>query len=233
VSCYYPVSVPRCPALSAEVESDLFVAYRQRRTAARRERIVRQYLYWASEIAFRYCGPRMAREDAVGAANLGLMQAIEDFDPARGRRFVTHSYFHIRRAVLTALRDTYVVNPAPGINVQRHLFNKDRLDRKSFAEAKRKVFDNAGTPCPLNHDSATDGADVQDKAEDSSMLELLRGRVSALEEPAKSIFTLRYFSDDTPLFKEIGDRLGLTEDSARYIHNRTMLKLRESLAKEL
>lgn len=252
MSSYYRVEVRRANPLTAEQESEMFAAYRKRRTAKRREEIVRQYLYWAAELACRYCGPRMPREDAISAANLGLMQAIEDFDPEHGQRFVTHSYFAIRRSVLTALRGTYVVNPSPGMNVARHQFNlseKNDAAKAEFRAAKREVFDRTGTvvdiayleaphaPAHLSdgfHTIAPDNSpEERDSVEDFSMLRVLREKIATMQNPEKKILTLRYLSKDTPLFKEIGERMNMTEDQVRYVHNRTMQKLRESLTKEV
>lgn len=258
MSAYYRVEVKRANPLTLEQEAELFSAYRKRRTAIRRDTIVRQYLYWAAELACRYCGPRMPREDAISAANHGLMLAIEDFDPTRGRRFVTHSYFHIRRMVLTALRETYVVNPASGINVVRHQFNlsaKTPEDFKKFTAAKRKIFDRAGsteTDGCLDHSAVPQSSnydhkdfstgrrgvpvepDIEDRdsVEDFSMLAVLRSRIANMHEPEKTILTMRYLSDDTPHFKEIGKALRTTEDHCRYLHNRALTKLRSTLSKE-
>lgn len=252
MSGYYRVEVRRANPLSAEEEAAMFVQYRKRRTPARRETIVRQYLYWAAELACRYCGPRMPREDAISAANLGLMQAIEDFDPKRGRRFVTHSYFHIRRTVLTALRETYVINPASGINVVRHQFNlseKTDEDRAKFRAEKRKVFDRAGQPIECatldggpeangnqasqrHLHAAPDTHEERDSVEDFSMLEVLRERIEDLPEPERTILTMRYLSPDTPRFLDIGKKIGRTKDNVRYLHDRALAKLKLALLKE-
>lgn len=263
MSAYYRVEVKRANPLTLEEEAALFTAYLKRKTVKRREEIVRQYLYWAAELACRYCGPRMPREDAISAANLGLMQAIEDFNPALGRRFVTHSYFAIRRSVLSALRDTYVVNPASGVNVARHQYNlspKAPEDLQEFLQAKRKIFDRAGStkqchvlehantnapkgsgagdPKPDRFTGGTENkaleSDVEerDSVEDFSMLVVLRSRIANLHEPEKTILTMRYLSEDTPHFKEIGKTLKRTEDNVRYLHNRALAKLRASLSKE-
>lgn len=246
---YYKVEIKRPVPLTAELEVELFTRYRRRRTAAKREALVRQYLYWPAEIACRYCGPRMPKEDAISAANLGLMQAIEDFDPTRGFRFVTHSFFHIRRSVLNALRETYVVNPSSGVNVARHQFNlspKAPEDVKKFESAKRKVFEASAASVQVDkfrpdhgesHDSPvrelTPELPARDPVEQSSMLEFLKDRIAAMHNPERKILTLRYLSEDTPLFKEIGERMKMTEDHVRYLHNRALTRLREQAKKEV
>lgn len=249
MSQYYKNETKRPSPLTVEQEAELFANYQRRRTPAKREVIVIQYLYWAAEIACRYCGPRMPKEDAISAANLGLMQAIEDFDPTLGRKFVTHSFYHIRRTVLNALRETYVVNPASGVNVARHQFNlskKTEKDRRDFTAAKRKVFDASAASVQVDkfrasgddcHDSPVMEiaceVEGRDPVEQSSMLDFLRDKIVNMQNPEKKILTLRYLSEDTPLFKEIGQRMKMTEDHVRYLHNRAMDRLREQTKREL
>lgn len=245
---YYRNKLPSTKPLSPAEEAELFAAYRRKKTMQLRERIVRQYLYWAAEIACRYCGPRMSREDAISAANLGLMEAIENFDPARGNRFVTHSYFPIRRSVFNALRGTYVVSPASGINVIRHRYNrsaKTPADRERLVAESRKVFDCAGSvlsattldappspgekdrPRPLNGEGLG-----RDPLEDRSMLEFIRRQISSMPRLERRIFTLRYLGTDTPRFCDIGKKLRRSKDHCRYKHDLMFAQLREMLAAE-
>ena len=253
---YYREEIVRPAPLPAKDEFAMFADYQKRRTARKRDRIVRQYLYWAAELACRYCGPRMPKRDAISAANLGLMQAIEDFDPARGRRFVTHSYFAIRRTVLTALRETYIVDPSPGINPHWHKFNKSARtadDQKKFTMAKKDVFDSLGStvefnsiskhshggagggnaPWNDNPDADLSAPDERPEIEDASMLDALREKLVILTPQEREIITRRYFGADTPLFREIGDALDLDEDHVRYVHKRALERLKHSLRGEL
>lgn len=249
---YYSERIERLTPLSFEDEREMFVAYRRRRTAKRREEITRRFLYWAAEIACRYCGPRMPKADAISAGNLGLMQAIEDFDPDKGKRFTTHSYFAIRRTVLVALRDTYTVDPSPGINAARHVFNKSEktdADNKTFMDAKRKVFDQVGgvelgnqdqfgrktdrAGSPENDEEPLSTEDCRAEADRSSMLEFVRAKIAILPPIERTVMTKRYLGDKTPLFREIGAQLDLEEDHVRYLHDRALEKIREALKKEI
>ncbi len=122
---YYGVPIIRKAPLSAATEAEMFRQYRKKRTVARRKQIVEQYLYWATEIANRYCGRRFPKPEAISAANLGLMQAIETFDPARGKRFVTFSFFAMRRTIIDAMRtSSFAVNPFPAMKAAHYIYKK-------------------------------------------------------------------------------------------------------------
>lgn len=87
--------------------SPLWRAWSRRRDGVTRERLIRHYTYLAKHVVDRL-GLRPAgwlgQEDLVSHAVMGLIDAIEKFDPARGVRFETYAVTRIRGAVLDMLR---------------------------------------------------------------------------------------------------------------------------------
>lgn len=74
----------------------------RRRGMRARDRFVQANLRLAVSYVAKRCN-RLARihgsEDLIQAANMGLITAVERFDPARGYRFSTYAYWWIRQAV--------------------------------------------------------------------------------------------------------------------------------------
>jgi RNA polymerase primary sigma factor len=74
----------------------------RRRGMRARDRFVQANLRLAVSYVARRCN-RLARihgaDDLIQAANMGLITAVERFDPARGYRFSTYAYWWIRQAV--------------------------------------------------------------------------------------------------------------------------------------
>ena len=74
----------------------------RRRGLRARDRFVQANLRLAVSYVSKRCN-RLARihgtEDLIQAANMGLITAVERFDPARGYRFSTYAYWWIRQAV--------------------------------------------------------------------------------------------------------------------------------------
>lgn len=74
----------------------------RRRGERARERFVRANLRLVVAYVSRRCN-RLAKthgsEDLIQAGNLGLITAVERFDPARGYRFSTYAYWWIRQSV--------------------------------------------------------------------------------------------------------------------------------------
>jgi RNA polymerase sigma-B factor len=68
-------------------EDELLRRYARDRDPASQEEIVRRFLPFARSLALRYRGGTEQIEDLVQVANLGLVQAVERFDPERGTSF--------------------------------------------------------------------------------------------------------------------------------------------------
>jgi RNA polymerase sigma-B factor len=94
------------------LERQLFHRYGISRDPSLREELVRSYLPLARTIARRYDSPRVPYEDLVQVAAIGLMKAIERFDPDRGIAFSSYAVPTMVGEVQRHFRDhTWGVRP--------------------------------------------------------------------------------------------------------------------------
>src|SRR5215213_2303678 len=70
-----------------------------------RNELVKRNLRLVVSVAKRYRGMGLPFEDLIQEANLGLLRAVEKFDPDRGHRFSTYAVWWIRQAVGRAVTD--------------------------------------------------------------------------------------------------------------------------------
>ena len=91
--------------LSARDEQDLAVAIGQGNIEAR-DRMVRANLRLVVNIARGYTGKGLALQDLIEEGNLGLLRAVEGFDPAMGTRFSTYASYWIKQSIKRALINT-------------------------------------------------------------------------------------------------------------------------------
>lgn len=75
------------PAEHLAAEDELLRRFARTRDPSALEEIVRRFMPFARSLALRYRGGSEQVEDLVQVANLGLVQAIERFDPNRGATF--------------------------------------------------------------------------------------------------------------------------------------------------
>src|SRR5829696_3416056 len=93
-------------------EALLFSRYGATRDPALREQLVMTYLPLARTIARRYESPRVPLEDLVQVAAIGLMKAIDRYDPDRGVAFSSYAVPTMTGEVQRHFRDhTWGVRP--------------------------------------------------------------------------------------------------------------------------
>jgi RNA polymerase sigma factor (sigma-70 family) len=72
---------------------------------AARERFIAANLRLVVSIAKRYQTAAMPLQDVIQEGNLGLMRAVEKFEPERGFKFSTYATWWIRQAITRAIAD--------------------------------------------------------------------------------------------------------------------------------
>jgi RNA polymerase primary sigma factor len=77
----------------------------QSRSSQARELLVVSNLRLVFSVAHKYMGRGLGLEDLIQFGNLGLMRALNKFDPCSGYRFSTYSYWWIMQAVTRAIAD--------------------------------------------------------------------------------------------------------------------------------
>ncbi len=98
----YLTEISRRKRLSSSEEYRLSRAARQGDPAARRQ-LIEHHLRLVVMLARRYAGRGLPQLDLIEEGNLGLMMAVERFDPEKGCRFSTYAKFWIRQSMELAL----------------------------------------------------------------------------------------------------------------------------------
>ncbi len=117
--------------LSADDEHELAVAIGCGDVQAR-DRMVRANLRLVVNIARGYTGKGLGLQDLIEEGNLGLLRAVEGFDPAVGTRFSTYASYWIKQSIKRALINTAKTIRIPAYMVE--LLSKWRRATNRLAE---------------------------------------------------------------------------------------------------
>ncbi len=101
----YLTQIEHIPLLTPEEEIDLAqkVQSKHRGSAQARHQMIRSNLRLVISIAKRYSNMGLPFSDLVEEGNIGLMRAVEKFNPERGYRFSTYASWWIKQAIMRAL----------------------------------------------------------------------------------------------------------------------------------
>ena len=134
------------PLLTPDEEQH-YARLTQRGDEAARKRMIESNLRLVVNIARRYKPRGMSLADLIEEGNLGLMRAVEKFDPERGFRFSTYATWWIRQTIERAIMNQARTIRLP-INVVKDLNGCLRAEREltqhldhepSSAEIARRV----------------------------------------------------------------------------------------------
>ncbi len=99
----YMTQVNRFPKLSREREAELCNLWQQQREQQAKGDLVRANLRHVVVIARKYRGYGLPIGELIGEGNLGLLHAVDKFEPERGLRFVTYAAYWIRAHILSTV----------------------------------------------------------------------------------------------------------------------------------
>ncbi len=94
-----------------------------------RQRLIEKNLRLVVSVAKKYRGYGLPFEDLIQEGNMGLIKAVEKFDPDRGFRFSTYATWWIRQAVQRAVADK-----GRTIRVPVHMGDKMRKMARTYNE---------------------------------------------------------------------------------------------------
>ena len=100
----YLREIGKMTVLNQETELDLARKAQKGNSQAKQE-LVRHNLRLVVSIAKKYLNRGLSFLDLIQEGNLGLMKAVEKFDPERGYKFSTYATWWIRQAITRALSD--------------------------------------------------------------------------------------------------------------------------------
>lgn len=225
---------------------------------ANRDALIRKHAPHVKYIAERFAvrlPAHISVEELISAGTMGLFDALNNFDPAKGVKFKTYATYRIKGAMLDELRrmdwvprsvrrDTNKIESA--INDAWNRYGREPSDAEVAMEmgididSYYKMLQGAqGMRLLSLDDGGTEGthsslerlaSDTPSPLEEYQKKEIKRALADALKTLSKReqmVMSLYYYDELT--LKEIAEVLGVTESRVSQIHSKIILSLRSKL----
>jgi len=145
----YLAEIRRYPILSREEEHELAVRYRETGDREAAYRLVTSNLRLVVMIAREYQRAFHNLLDLVQEGNVGLLEAVRQFDPYRGVRFPSYAVWWIRAYVIRYVMNNFRLVKVGTTQAQRRLFfnlqkEKARLEAQGFKPTAKVIADRLG-----------------------------------------------------------------------------------------
>jgi RNA polymerase sigma factor for flagellar operon FliA len=216
--------------------------------------LVREHASLVKRIAYHLLSrlpPSVQVDDLIQAGMVGLLEAVQHYDPSQGASFETYAGIRIRGAMLDELR-RYDWTPRSVHRKAREVAEAIRaIEAKTGRDARdAEVAEHLGMPLSEYHlilqdamscrifsieelleagDSVLDGCtDMRaapfDRLSQSGFAKSLADAISGLPERERLVVSL-YYEEELNL-REIGEVLGVSESRVCQIQSQAMMRLR-------
>ena len=134
--------------LGVEEEQKLFL----QNTQSSRNKIIKANLRFVTQVAIKYQGMGIDLEDLIAFGRIGLIEALDKYDPKRGTRFITCAVWYIRAEMQKALNElSRTVRVPSNHKVKNGSISLDIEDNDKFElEKERSALDKQDFKCELD-----------------------------------------------------------------------------------
>src|SRR6266567_349450 len=144
----YLTEINQFPLLAVEREQELAREYQRKGDSRAAHQLVTANLRFVVKVAHEYRSYGFRMPDLVQEGNIGLMKAVQKFDPDKGIRLISYAVWWIRAYIQNYILKSWSLVKLGTTQAQRKLFF-------SLARTRRELDRQS-----VEHGSASDGQDV-------------------------------------------------------------------------
>ena len=240
---YYLKGLRACEPLSREEEVVLARRYRDTGDLDAAHRLIRSNLRAVVKIAVQYNQPEIGLAELVQEGNLGLLQAVQRFDPDRNVRLVTYASWWIRAYIQRFLQRRHRAGRAaaamskaleastsgqtghgPFTGTWARMVEVS-LDQTTAWSSKQTMYDTVADERPDQE------AELVARESSRNQQIWLKDALEGLTPQEREVIMRRYLGDRAWTLKEIGEHLQLSRQRIHQIELRARRKLKSALRK--
>lgn len=130
----YLREIQKYPLLSKEEEYELATLFKETQDRETLQKLVTANLRFVVKIAFEYIHYRVKLLDLIQEGNMGLVKAVQEFDPYKDVRLTTYAIWWIRSYIQEAILKNYSLVKIGTTQAQKRLFYRLRKEQKKLEQ---------------------------------------------------------------------------------------------------
>jgi len=231
--------------------------------ASYRDQLITEYLPYVKRIVHRiavHLPSTIDIDDLMNVGVIGLIQAVDRYDPSRDNKFMTYAVFRIKGAVLSELRSRDFLSRSNRRKIRdletaclkleqklgrevddeevakdlgigvEQVYKTKQMSSISFISFEELGFSSRDEKEKLLSYLVDNDDDALTLTRLKELKEAVARAIEQLPEKEKLVISLYYLEELT--MKEAGKVLNITESRVSQIHSQAILRLRAKLKKE-
>lgn len=240
-----------------KVLKELWKKYLDTKSKDSRDKILVEYSLLVKYIALKISGglPDFIEvDDLISVGIMGLIKAVESYDPKYNTKFETYANFKIKGAILDELRSMDWVSRTTRQQIKqynrayqelssklgREPYSNEIAEYLGVSEEELEAITSEIAPAFFSIETSIDDGEGEIRFEDvlkddraenpivniekNELKEIIKNSISELNEKERLVVALYHFEELN--LKEIGSVLNITEGRVSQIHSKAMVKLR-------
>lgn len=253
----YMREVSRYPLLTRDEEVELAERYHRTRDPEARQRLINCNLRFVVKVAYRYASYKLDMIDLIQEGNVGLITAVERFNPEHGNRLLTYAVWWIKATIQAHVASQWaLVRVLPSSQQRKLLFGRHRDEAHAAAgnddaperevegwhraaTSARRTLDLDGavvddgrlTLSEVLADEAEPG--IEEAVADAELVAAAQERIDfvreRLNDKERIILDTRILADEPATLQELSDNFGISRERVRQVEAGVKRKLERKL----
>lgn len=209
-SAYFNLIKKNAP-LTKKEEKKLWERFHEKNDMLARESLIKANLKFVPTIAKQFKGCGLPFADIIEEGNIGLINAIDRFDPKKDTKVISYAVWWIRKTIIEAIE-------------KKSTLDIENIDDYNNHDNKEEENSNIIKPLCINH--------LLEETKETSMdyKQIIEELFEGIPERERCIVSDYYglYGDTPRTLDEIGEDLSITKERVRQLNEKALKKMRSN-----